>query len=169
MKTKPLVFAAMMTALATAILAAGSLLPALRFGTAALAGLVVSMVLIRCGQSLSWLTFIAASAVSLLTLPHKFSALCFLIFLGWYPIVKWLCERLTKRLWEWLCKLAAFNAAMAVVYFVFTALLPEIWQSGWMLIALPALGNAVFVIYDFGLSQWIYKVNKLYRRRENYD
>jgi hypothetical protein len=167
MNAKTLTFAAMMTAAAVTVTALGAVMPTMRLAMAALAGLPVSLVLIRRGPTASWLSFAAAAVLSLLLLPHKFSALCFAVFLGWYPIVKWLCERRPNRLREWLCKLASVNAAMAVVYFVFHALLLENLQdmtvdlaNNWIVFLGFAMGNIVFVIYDFGLSQWLYKLQK---------
>ena len=65
-------------------------------------------------------------------------------------------QRFRKRLPEWLCKLAFFNAVLALLWLCWrlgflTASLPETWPL-WLI---PLGANVVFVIYDLVLTRLI--------------
>ena len=92
--------------------------------------------------------------LAFLLLPGKFTALLFAALFGLYPMVKALGERLRVRGVEYAVKLAFFNASLTVAYFAMraalTASLPGALGAVW---ALYAVGNVVFLIYDYGLSR----------------
>jgi hypothetical protein len=83
--------------------------------------------------------------------------LLYLLFLGLYPVVKSRIESAGRLGLEWCCKLAFFNAALTVVWFlaravVLPALHPHLHGG---LPALYGAGNLVFICYDIGLSRLI--------------
>ena len=84
-------------------------------------------------------------------------ALLFLLFLGLYPEVKGAIESLRHLPLEWALKLAFFNLALTLCWFLFRELfLPAL--PDWLTGSLPMLygaGNVVFVIYDIGLSRLV--------------
>jgi len=83
------------------------------------------------------------------------------ILTGYYPIIKQRLERLNPFV-SYLLKLLVFNVLMTVFLFICSSffpgvdllLIPSLSRGANIAIAY-ALGNAVFVLYDFALSKLI--------------
>lgn len=147
------------------VLAAGSLAvlwlaciaPTGSLGVTAVAGLFPMVAVVTSGRPAGFLCWAASAVLGLLLLPDKGVALLYFCFLGLYPVVKSHLEHLPGRVLEWVCKLAYFNLALTLIWFVFRALfLPMLptWLEAqtWLIYV---VGNVVFVAYDIGLSQFI--------------
>ena len=147
------------------MLAAGALVmlwlacmaPSGQLGLTAVGGLFPMAASVAAGRAVGYLCWGAAGLLGLILLPDKGVALLYLIFLGLYPVVKGAVESLRRLPLEWALKLAFFNAALTVCWFLFRELfLPAL--PDWLTGSLPALygaGNAVFVLYDIGLSRLV--------------
>ena len=141
------------------VLSAGSLAllwlagiaPSGRLGLAAAAGLFPLAAVLAAGRGAGCLCWAAGSVLGLILLPDKGVA-----FFGIYPVVKSRLEQLSLWL-AWVCKLGYFNAVLALFWFLLRGLfLPSVpaWLSAsWMVFA---LGSAVFVLYDVGLTRLIF-------------
>ena len=152
--TRRIALSGMMTALATAVLLMGGVIPAATFAGPALAGLLLVPVFVEGGQRLALGAWIAVSALSLMLCADKEAALLF-AFLGWYPAVKW---RLDARLPGWRgvpLKLLLWNLCVgimaAMIFFVFRMdqIVAEYREmSRAMLVAFILLANVTLVVYD---------------------
>ncbi|MEM5781118.1 MAG: hypothetical protein AAGU02_08210 [Lawsonibacter sp.] len=147
------------------VLAAGSLVllwiaclsPSGRIGLTAAAGLFPVAGVLAGGQAAGYLCWASAGLLGLILMPEKGVPLLYLIFLGLYPVVKSRIESLRRAPVEWLFKLAFFNGALTVFWFLLRGLFlpnPPAWMgdSG---LALYLAGNVIFVLYDIGLSRLI--------------
>ena len=153
-RTRRLAVGGMMTALATAILLMGGVIPAATFIGPALAGIVLLPVLIEGGRRMALAAWVAVSALSLMLCADKEAALLF-AFLGWYPAVKF---RLDARLRGWRgvpVKLVLWNlcagAMAALIFFVLRMdqIIAEYREMGRvMLIAFILLANVTMLLYD---------------------
>ena len=85
--SRDLALCGVLCALAVAIMAMGTILPAATYCCPVLASMTLVPVLILCGERLSWAMFAASAILSLLLAPDKEAAAIFLA-LGYYPIVK---------------------------------------------------------------------------------
>lgn len=155
--TRRTALVAMLVALSLVLLYLAALSPTGRLGIVALAGLVPAAAVVSAGLGAGFLCYGGAGVLGLLLLPDKGLALLYLIFFGLYPMVKSLAERFSGRVLEWVAKLAFFNLALCLFWFVlgavFMPLLPEILrQSAWLVFL---VGNVVFVAYDYGFSRLI--------------
>ena len=146
----------MLAALQIVFMYAGTVVPSWKLALTAMAGVINAAVLIECGVGSSVICFAAVSVLSALILPQKSLAFLYIVFFGYYPLLKSAVERIRKRGLEWAAKLAVFNLACALCItalrfgFVSDISLPDI------AIAILWLGlNVVFVIYDIGLTQLI--------------
>ena len=146
----------MQAALQIVFMYAGTVVPSWKLALTAMAGVINAAVLIECGVGSSVICFAAVSVLSALILPQKSLAFLYIVFFGYYPLLKSAVERIRKRCLEWAAKLAVFNLACALCItalrfgFVSDISLPDI------AIAILWLGlNVVFVIYDIGLTQLI--------------
>ena len=140
-----------------AVLWLACLVPSGYTGVTAAAGLFPVAAVLMAGRTAGYLCWAAISLLGLILLPNKAVALLFTVFLGIYPVVKSRIEQIGSAPAEWLLKLLCFNAAFALVWLGLRSLLgltlPE-WLTGRSRIVLPGV-NAVFVIYDVGLSKLI--------------
>lgn len=146
--SRDLALCGVLCALAVAIMAMGTILPAATYCCPVLASMTLVPVLILCGERLSWAMFAASAILSLLLAPDKEAAAIFFA-LGYYPIVKPKLDRMKKPRRAAL-KLLLFNAAIFAVYgallFIFRldALREELFSMGlWLSLAL-ILGGTSF-------------------------
>ena len=146
----------MLAALQLVLLYLGTIMPSWKLALTAMAGVINAAVLIECGVASAILSFIAVGALGALVLPQKSLALLYIAFFGYYPLMKSVAEHANSRVLEWIVKLVVFNFAciicwMALRYgFITDINLPDI------ALAVLWLGlNAVFVVYDIGLSRLI--------------
>ena len=86
------------------------------------------------------------------------SKILYILFFGYYPILKSVIEKIRKPVIEWLLKLAVFNAAAVASYlilsYVFNISYDDFGKLGQYgaYIFLAAV-NIAFVIYDIGFSR----------------
>lgn len=137
--------------------------PSGRLGLTAAAGLFPVVGVLAAGRAAGYLCWAAAGLLGLILLPDKGVPIVYLIFLGLYPVVKSRIESIRCRPVEWCWKLVFFNAALTLAWFMLRGLLlshlPARLEGGGLPLYLA--GNAVFVIYDIGLSKLI----ALFQRR----
>ena len=146
----------MIAALASALMLT-SYFPYLTYTIPALAGLFMMVPLIECGVSWGFGTYVVSSAVIFITGELE-AKILYVMFLGYYPIVKSLIEKMRKQAIEWALKLLCFNVAAIAFYYVSTVLFAISfddfgeWGKYGAIIFL-ALCNVVFVLYDIGISR----------------
>ena len=162
--TRRIAISGMMTALSTAILLMGGIIPAATFVGPALAGLLLIPVFAEGGQRYALGAWAAVSALGLMLCTDKEAALLF-AFLGWYPVLKWRFDRNLKPWTRRLLKLAVWNLSAggmtALIFFVLRMdqIIAEYREmSRAMLIAFILLGNVTLVLYDrlLGIMAAIY-------------
>ena len=133
-----------------------TLTPVATVGTAALAALCGIPVVMELGRKVGWLHFAAVAVLSLLIIPAWEGKLMYVCFFGWYTVGKaWLEQRSLPRWGEYLIKIVAFWAALAVwgvlCYHLLSPALPR-WFGWWMLPVAGGVLTAVFLVYDRCLS-----------------
>lgn len=158
-KTKKLTQSALIAALSSALLILSAVLPTGRLAVVAIAGLCMTVAVINCGAFYAAGAFAVSGVIGLLLSPVKGCAVAYLLFLGWYPIVKSPIEHIKSRTAEMMVKLLVFNAALAASYFAAVSLLMNDLNLS-IESRLPGAlmwlaANVVFVLYDFGLTQLI--------------
>ena len=80
------------------------------------------------------------------------------MFLGYYPVLKSIIEKLRNQFAEWALKLICFNVAAIAFYYVSTVLFSisfdDFGQWGkYGALLFLAFCNIVFVLYDIGISR----------------
>ena len=146
------------------------------FGTFAFptfAGMLLVVIVIEIGYGLSVAVYVVTAVLSFLLVPDKEAALIYTAFLGFYPIIKSLIERLPNKVMQIVIKLILFNACMIGAFFIAINLLSIPKESFNLFgVYLPyvflILGNFAFLLYDFCITRvvtiylfkWHDKVNK---------
>ena len=150
-------YPAVLGALALVLVYLGSVAPTGNWGIVAMAGLLPAAAVVSVGLKAGFLCWAAVSILAFLLVPDKFCVLLFGVLFGLYPMIKSLIEQLRKKPAEYLLKLIFFNAAFTVVCLTMTtavtaSLPPVLGSSMWVLYL---VGNAVFLLYDYGFSRLI--------------
>ena len=167
--SRNLALGGVLCALAVAIMAMGTLIPAATYCCPLLASMTILPVLLLCGEKLSWAMFAASAILSLLLAPDKEAAAIFLA-LGYYPIVKPKLDKKPKPV-RIFGKFLLFNAAICAVYaallflFRMDALREEFSQMGGLLLAGLLLGgNFIFWLDDKLLERAVPRIAALCAR-----
>jgi hypothetical protein len=138
------------------------IMPLFVYALPAAAGTLMIIIVIEISRSWAFVTYISVGLLSLLITPDKEAAILFILFFGYYPIMKSLLEKLKSKLIEIVSKLAIFNCGIVAAYFLLihvmgmAEVLENLGEYGeYGAYILLAVGNAIFVVYDIALTQLI--------------
>ena len=168
-KTRALTLSALLTALTVAALYIALLLPPWRESIAALASVFTAAAVIELGLRRGIYVYVASSLLAILILPTPIASLAYIVFFGYYPIVKSLIERLRSAILRWALKIGVFLAALTIYWRLITTIfiddsLREL--PGFLFIALG--GAVLMVVFDYGFTKviWLYinRVSKYVKR-----
>ena len=153
--TKRLTVCAMLCALGVVLLLVGSVVEVMDIAMAALASLLCIFAVIEYGGAAPWLVFASTGVLSLILLPNKTPAFMYVVFLGYYPIIKEKLERLKKPI-AWLLKEVIFNIALIALFFIVRFLLMPNATEPLLIYAIAfVLFEVAFVLYDIALTRLI--------------
>ena len=123
------------------------------------AGMLITVVAVEVSPSWSFVTYVTVSLLSFFITPDKEAAIIFSLFFGYYPVLKWVIEKLKSKVFAWAVKLVVFNAAIIVIYCIIINFLGTVdlieefgFLKEYMLPVLFVFADAVFVMYDFTLG-----------------
>ena len=161
------------TALCIILMFSVGIFPVLVYVFPMISSLLIFMLSYECGAKVAVVSYVSVSLLSLILSPDKESALIFLSFVGYYPILNKYIDRLKSRLLRWVIRFALFNAAMVASYFVLSKLFlaAELDDFGkYTVPVLLGLGNLTLVFYDLMLRsvEVLYVRNlrkKIFRRK----
>lgn len=155
----------MMTALTVVILCLGGMIPLATFACPMLAMLCLLPAVSEYGMGTEMLLYGAASILALLLGPDKEIVLLY-VFLGWYPGVRPRLEPIPRPV-RWVVKCALFTLAVMAMYalvlhlFRLEAVVEEFaGYSTAMVLALVALGNVTFLVFDQVLGRMAHAYRK---------
>lgn len=156
MQTKKLTVCAMLSALGVVLLWLGSAIEVVDVSMAVIASLFCVFAVIEYGGSAPWLVFLVTGVLSLILLPQKTPAVMYLLFFGYYPILKEKLEK-KRKLTAWIFKELLFNAALILMLVLSRFLLMGSgeMQSAWIFLAVALLAEVVFPVYDLALTRLI--------------
>lgn len=156
-------------ALSLVLMLLTSIIPFGTFAFPALAGMMLLCIVIELGYSWAFIVYVVVSVLSLLLLTDKEAALYYIVFLGFYPILKGLIERIRSKAIQYAIKYAVFNICMVTAFYlsIFVFSIPK-ESFNIFNVYLPwvflLLGNIVFVVYDLCVSKvvtiYLLKIHK---------
>ncbi len=168
-KTRTLAFCAVISAVSLVLMLVTGLIPIGTYAFPCIAGALLSVVVIESGYVFAFTTYTVVAIMSALFVADKEAALYYIAFLGFYPILKGLFEKVKIKPLQYILKYALFNLCIIGAFFVSITLLSVPKESfvlfgvyiPWVFLA---LGNVVFAVYDFCLtriiSEYVYKWRK---------
>ncbi len=177
-KLKNLTIGALLSALSVAIIALGGVIEVLDLSMAAIASFICVFAVIELGGIYPWLIFAVTSVLSLILIPSNIGAWCYVLFFGYYAIVKEKIERLKKPL-AWTLKMLIGNVAFAILLFGFgtitygagldfVELVNKVFETNFgtaMVVAVILMVELLFVVYDIALTRIITFYFKRLRHR----
>ena len=163
-------FSGIIAALSTVMMLITSVFPFGTFAFPALSGMLLVCVVIELSYSWAFIVYTAVSILSLLFVTDKEAVVYYVVFLGFYPIVKGLVEKLRSKVVQYILKYAIFNACMVIAFYV-SVYLFSIPKESFNLfnVYLPwvflLIGNVAFILYDFCVTRvvtlYLIKYHKL--------
>ena len=144
--------AGVLTALAVVFLLVGSLFELLDLSMAAVASLAIMVALIELDWKWALGVYAAASAISLLILPNA-AGVVFAGFLGYYPVLIVLLDRIRNRILQYGVKILLFGLFLGVTYLLLWLLAGP--ENEWISMAkwLIPISVLTFLVFDFCLSR----------------
>jgi hypothetical protein len=135
-----------------------SVWPTGRIGLVAAASLFAAAAVIEAGLGPGAYVYIISSVIGMLILPNRSAPLLYVLFFGYYPVVKSLIERLGPKPLQWALKLLVFNAALTVAWFLLRELVFDLGDDMPNVIFIYLGGSAVFALFDYGFTKliWFY-------------
>lgn len=148
-------------------------LPALYIAAPMGTGMLMLILVEEVSVSWAWLTYVAVSLLSMIVTFDKEAALMFVLFFGYYPILRMYLEKIPLKALKVLLKQALFNVFIVTDYWITVYILglPTFEDTmPYMYVILIVSGNLLFLMYDRLLSRmhWFYKrvfVRKILGRR----
>lgn len=155
-KSQKVALGGIVTLLSTVSLYISSILPTNRLFFFALGTFFLAVIIIESNISFAVLVYVSSSILSFIIIPNKAIVLPYVIFFGYYAIIKSLIERINILAIELLIKLMLFNISIYITYSIFINVL-----LGDIIIKLPVwaiflLMQLVFIIYDYAFSLGVF-------------
>ena len=150
-------FGGMISALSVVLMFSSNIITVGLYILPAAAGTALYILRLISGKSCACSAFAAVSVLSLLFCTEKECALFFILFLGYYPMVREQFHKIKPKIVSLALKLVLFNAATVLIYWImrFVFLMPaeefEMFGIELPLIFLVLL-NIVFLLYDRTLT-----------------
>ncbi len=163
-------FGGIVAALSIVMLLLTSIIPFGTFAFPAISGMMLICVVIELGYSWAFVVYAVVSVLSLLLLTDKEAAVYYVAFLGFYPIIKGLIEKLSSKILQYITKFSVFNLCMVIAFYVSVYLFMIPKESFELFsVYLPwvflLIGNFVFLLYDYCISKivtiYLLKIHKL--------
>ena len=164
--TRTIAFCAMMAALSTVIMLTGGLIPVFTYCSPLLASVLLIPVLEEYGARWAWMVWAVSAGLSMMIGVDKEAAF-FYLFLGWYPILKPVFDRIPSKILGFTIKTSVFASAIGVMY----ALICFVFQIGdivstfspavWVNVLFFVMLIAVMLLFD----RTLIGLRTIYRRR----
>lgn len=154
-KTKRLAVSAMLSAVGVVLLYFGAILQVMDISMAVIASVLCVFAVIEYGGYYPWLIYAVTGVIAIIILPQKEAAAVYILFFGFYPIIKEKLEK-KKRIVSWVLKEVIFNISLAIMLAMSALLMTaDAAEPLFIYIILAVLAEIVFPIYDIALTRVI--------------
>jgi len=139
-----------------------SLLPMLDYTIPAFAGFLMVVMIVETSPKWAVTTYVVVSTLCFIVTPNYEATMLFVLFMGYYPILKFYLDRLENKVLSWTIKYVVFNVAVVIFFLVFQYVFTSVDLLEGMEMfgrfAIPILwlmGNIMFLLYDIVLGQLV--------------
>lgn len=170
--SKVIAYSGVATALSVVMLFLGSIFWVLGYTMPLVASLVMIILLDSISQKSALLTFISTSIISFILLNDKECVFLYILFFGYYPLIRDKINDIKPKFLSYLLKFITFNAAMVLtqILCVYVFGIPFDDMLGkWGIVLFVLCLNLVFVVFDklYTLLLKLYRI-KLKKKVEKY-
>lgn len=154
-----------LSALAVGLMLLTGVIPIGTYAFPAFAGVFIMVLVVEFRYKWALGAYFVVSVLSGIFVPEKEAALLFILFFGYYPILKMATAKIKYKSIQWIIKLLVFNISMIGIFFISIYLLGIPKESYNIFnVYLPyvflAIGNVFLFIYDFFLTTVMFKYCK---------
>ena len=170
--SKVIAYSGVATALSVVMLFLGSIFWVLGYTMPLVASLVMIILLDSISQKSALLTFVSTSIISFILLNDKECVLLYVLFFGYYPLIRDKINEIKPKFLSYLLKFVSFNAAMVLtqILCVYVFGIPFDDMLGkWGIVVFVICLNLVFAVFDklYTLLLRLYRI-KLKKKVEKY-
>lgn len=160
-------------ALSLVIMMLTTVIPTLTYAMPAMAGVLLILIVIEVDKKWATGVYVVVSILSMFLIADKEAAVMYVMFFGYYSILKAIIEGKLNKVFSWIVKFAVFNVTMIlaflIVTYVFNIPFDDMSKFGkWSVWILLLIGNFVFLIYDFLLTRlvslYMLRLHKSFKR-----
>lgn len=131
------------------------ILPMLDYTIPTFTGFLMVIMIVETNAAWAFMTYVAVSLLALLITPNLQVSLLFIMFMGYYPILKYYLDKMKARFAAIVIKFVVFNAAIISFYLLFQfVFMTEDMLEGmerfgkYAALVLLLIANVFFVLYD---------------------
>ena len=151
---------AICTALSVLLLFFGGVVPVLAYVCPMLTGVLMVVLVRTFGYGTAWITYVSTGLLSFFLVPDKECMLMYVLFFGYYTIVR-----------QWIGRLRPRSVALAAVnlllVYVFAIPMDAVSSNKWFLVGFWLAMNLLFFLYErlLGVAELLYarKIEKRLR------
>ena len=145
-------------ALSLVLMFLSSVIPFGTFAFPTIAGILLILLVINLGYGYAAAVYFVTAVLSFLLVTDKEAVLYYAAFLGFYPIVKSLIERIPSKVVQYIVKIALFNVCIIAAFYIGLTVLSIPKESFTLFgVYLPWLfliiGNVFFILYDLCVTK----------------
>lgn len=156
-KSVKVAFGGIITALSVLIMFFSGVIPGMEYALPIVSGVFILPVYFEIGRKWAFPVFVAVSLLSFLIIPNKEPAVNYIMFFGYYPLVKEFLDKVKPKILSMLLKLVFYNVmiilAVIIVSKVFgIPFIDDMSEFGKLTVPIfLVLSNFVFIVYDLCL------------------
>lgn len=141
-----------------------SLLPTNKLLFLTLSSVLLAIIVIEINTFFAFLVYIGTSIFGFLLVNNKVIMLLYILFFGYYCIIKYYIEKINNIIFEWILKFIYFNMIFILLYYLsikllFSNIIVKINQYVLLLVI-----QIVFVVYDYSISLILHYYNHRIRK-----
>lgn len=159
-KTLYIALGSIITALSVVIMLFTNIITVASMALPAISGVLTAFLVIETDKRYALVSFIAVSVLSFLFVADKSSVFAYVLFFGYYPILKAVIEKLKNKIIQFIIKLGLFNICIFLLYWLSIKVLrlpqEEFSFNGVnLLFPLYILLIITLIAYDIAITQLI--------------
>ncbi|WP_457942002.1 hypothetical protein [Caproiciproducens sp. LBM24188] len=160
-KSIAVAFCGIITAFCVMLLFLTGLIPIGTYALPAVAGVLLIVIVVELGTRWAWPVYFASSILAVFIAADKEAAMLYVLFFGYYPILKAVLEMKHMKLSvTYFLKFTVFNASMVLGYFLSIYILGVPADSFTVFgVYLPVvyllLGNITYFFYDLAITSLV--------------
>lgn len=129
-----------------------SILPTNRLFFFGLSSIFLASILLEFGVKFAFVNYVSSSILIVILIYNKVIIIPYVLFFGYYAIIKYYIEKINNFFIEWIIKISLFNITMYLIYLIVDKLFIGDIKINLPFWIITILAQIVFIIYDYAFS-----------------